>query len=349
LSETRVVEFAEPLTLAGQGSFYVGGKLTHSSAPASFHAGLDGRPDYDTPGTIMAGQTYVEYEVPVDARPTPLVMLAGGCHVGTTYGQTPDGREGWRTLGVRRGFPVYLPDAARRGRSGFDPTTILEVRRGTLPPTALPNLTVLTAETNWPMNRIGPAYGTPYPGVQFPVDHYEHYMAQTVPDWDLPELRSQPLCDGFVALLEEIGPSVVFSHSASVSVGWMLVRQRPDLVKAHVAVEGGGGPLDGFSPSGPQEHDSGAAAVLEGELREYAKVPSLTVLCDYLELDPLWSRFRQSSEQFARRVSERGGLADVLDLPAVGEKGNTHVPMIDRNSAAVFDLIVDWLETRCGI
>jgi pimeloyl-ACP methyl ester carboxylesterase len=196
------------------------------------------------------------------------------------------------------------------------------------------------------MNRLGPSFGDAYPGVQFPVDHYEQYMASTVPDWDLPEMRSQYLCDGAIALLETVGPSVVFSHSASVSVGWMLVRQRPELVRAHVAVEGGGGPIDELSPSGGVANGSLDARV-ESELCEYAKVPSLTVLGDNFSQDPLWSLFRQSSERFANLVSERGGRADVLDLPELGETGNTHVPMLDRNSHRVFDLIATWLEVNC--
>ena len=230
-----------PIILARQGCFYAGGRLRTSSVPASFHAGIPGRPDYDTPGTIRVDHAYVEYQVPVDARPTPILMVGGGCHLGNLYDETPDGREGWRTLGVRAGYAVCVVDPPRRGRSPFDPTTILEVRRGGLPPDSLPMLTTLTAETNWPMTRIGPILGTPYPDVQFPVDHFDGYMARIAPDWDLPDLRSETIFQALVGVLEAAGPSIVITHSATVTVGWMVVRRRPDLVRAHIAVEGGGG------------------------------------------------------------------------------------------------------------
>jgi hypothetical protein len=127
----------------------------------------------------------------------------------------------------------------------------------------------------------------------------------------------------------------------------MVVRRRPDLVRAHVAVEGGGGPIDELTPSGgePSSHD----ALIDEELRAYAQVPSLTVLGDFLDIDDLWTVFSDSSKRFAEQVAERGGIADVLDLPARGVTGNTHVPMFDRNSAQVLDLILAWVETRSGI
>jgi hypothetical protein len=38
-----------------------------------------------------------------------------------------------------------------------------------------------------------------------------------------------------------------------------------------------------------------------------------------------------------------GGKADVLDLPAMGIKGNTHMLMMDRNSDEVAKLVHDWI------
>ncbi len=46
-------------------------------------------------------------------------MWHGGGLSGVTYETTPDGREGWQTLFLRKGFKVYTSDAVERGRSGF--------------------------------------------------------------------------------------------------------------------------------------------------------------------------------------------------------------------------------------
>ena len=121
-------------------------------------------------------------------------------------------------------------------------------------------------------------------------------MARIAPDWDLPDLRSETIFQALVGVLEAAGPSIVITDSATVTVGWMVVRRRPDLVRAHIAVEGGGGPIDALTPSGGSAATFDAA--MNAEPREFARVPSLTVLGDYLDLDELWSVFG-----LARRAS----------------------------------------------
>src|SRR6187455_3462299 len=80
------------------------------------------------PGRITVNQMYVHYRVPAAAKGVPVVMVHGSNHTGVTYETTPDGREGWATYFVRQGHPVYVVDHAGRGRSGFDPTALNQVR-----------------------------------------------------------------------------------------------------------------------------------------------------------------------------------------------------------------------------
>ena len=59
-------------------------------------------------------------------------------------------------------------------------------------------------------------------------------------------LKSEELVNpALIALLEKIGPSVVMTHSHAGVFGWAASDQRPDLVKAHVAIE----------PNGPTFYD----------------------------------------------------------------------------------------------
>jgi pimeloyl-ACP methyl ester carboxylesterase len=46
-----------------------------------------------------------------------------------------------------------------------------------------------------------------------------------------------------VALLEKVGPAIVLTHSQSGVFGFKIADARPDLVKAHVAVEPNGPPF----------------------------------------------------------------------------------------------------------
>ena len=102
-----------PLTITEQGSFFVGGTViqadgTYSTENPMSHAGQ----------TFHGDHAYVSYQIPVNARRLPLVFLYGAGQSGKTWESTPDGREGFGTLFLRRGFATYLLDQPRRGRAG---------------------------------------------------------------------------------------------------------------------------------------------------------------------------------------------------------------------------------------
>lgn len=79
---------------------------------------------YDNNQPTAAGQSfhgdhlYAFYQVPVQPKPLPIVMLHGAFQSARSWESTPDGREGFQTLFLRRGFSVYLVDQPRRGRAG---------------------------------------------------------------------------------------------------------------------------------------------------------------------------------------------------------------------------------------
>ena len=92
------------MTLSTQGNFFVGGHYMQTK---------DGR-------QIMIGQMYVQYQIPAHkTHPYPIVMIHGGGQTGEGYYETPDGREGWATWFLRRGYAVYVVDQVDRGRSGY--------------------------------------------------------------------------------------------------------------------------------------------------------------------------------------------------------------------------------------
>ena len=103
---------AGPLVIQAQGSFAVGGTVRRTPG------------DYDNNKPTAAGQSfhgdhlYAFYQVPQNAKATPIVMLHGAFQSARSWETTSDGREGFQTLFLRRGFPVYLVDQPRRGRAG---------------------------------------------------------------------------------------------------------------------------------------------------------------------------------------------------------------------------------------
>src|SRR5262249_9844941 len=192
-----------PLELADEGSFFVNGQLVTSSHPGTPAVGPM------QPGQITTGQMYVHYRIPKTVTGPAIVMVHGSGHTGMTYETTPDGREGWATYFVRKGFPVYVVDHSGRGRSGFDPTPINRARAESNP-AGLPEIQIAPRERAWYFFRIGKTYPTPFPGSQFPVEAFDQYTAQLVPNAEatLPGGGANTV-KALAALLDKIGPAVV--------------------------------------------------------------------------------------------------------------------------------------------
>ena len=112
-----------PLTIARQGSFFVGGREVKSET-------LSTLPAYAASGTITVDQMYVRYQVPAGVPGVPITLIHGCCLTGKTWETTPDGRMGWDEYFVRQGHPTYVIDQAWRGRSAADPSAINAVRSG---------------------------------------------------------------------------------------------------------------------------------------------------------------------------------------------------------------------------
>ena len=213
-----------PLELQDEGSFFVNGQLV--ALEPSRHRRRSASPP---PGTITVNQMYVQYRIPKTVVGPAIVMVHGSGHTGATYETTPDGREGWATYFARKGFPVYVVDHSGRGRSGFNPTAINRARAGEADAAALPDLQIAPRERAWYFFRIGTTYPTPFPGSQFPVEAFDHYTAQLVPNAEatLPGAGANTV-QALGALLDKIGPAVVMVHSQSGAYGMDLVRAQRD-------------------------------------------------------------------------------------------------------------------------
>ena len=91
----------------------------------------------------------------------------------------------------------------------------------------LPDIQIAPRERAWYFFRIGATYPTPFPGSQFPVDAFDQYTAQLVPNAEatLPGTGANSV-QALGALLDKIGPAVVMVHSQSGAYGMDLVRAR---------------------------------------------------------------------------------------------------------------------------
>ena len=111
-SSTKAIKENKYLIIKEQGSFAVGGTvITNAGTFDPYKPTPEGQ-------TFRGDHAYVFYQIPQKARKFPLVMWHGIGQFSKTWETTPDGREGYQTIFLRRNFPVYLIDQPRRGNAG---------------------------------------------------------------------------------------------------------------------------------------------------------------------------------------------------------------------------------------
>jgi len=316
-----------PIALKEMGSFHVGGReVVISGKPVkevTFSPG--GVPaKVDPNGVYQVEQMYVQYFIPSRQRGSlPLLMWHGGGLTGVTYETTPDGREGWLNYFVKQGWATYNSDAVERGRSGW--AMYPDVFKG--------EPVFLTKENPFERFRIGagagsynkdPAKMKPMPGSQFPLDGYDNFTKQNVPRWTTTD---DAIIAAYLALVDRVCPCVVLVHSQAGPFGIRVAQARPDKVKALVLVE----------PA--QKGDDAKVAALKD-------TPIVAVYGDYIPQDSRWPTIKKTVLDFLGQVKAAGGNYDVIDLPAMGIKGNSHMLMMDRNNLEVAALIQQWLEKK---
>jgi pimeloyl-ACP methyl ester carboxylesterase len=204
-----------PLMIQEQGSFAVGGTVV--TAPGTFDPIRHGA--YNPADQSVEGQTlhgdhaYVFYQIPVNPRPLPLVMWHGHGQSAKTWETTPDGREGFQTLFLRRRFPVYLVDQPRRGRAS----------RSTVPM----NLTAAPDEQLWyGIFRLG-VWPSFFPGVQFSQnpEALDQFFRQMVPNTGPFDMDVNVAAVS--ALFDKIGPGILITLSQSGGPGWRTAMKDP--------------------------------------------------------------------------------------------------------------------------
>ena len=133
-------EDAPPIQIARQGSFAAGGTVLGQGSEATLHC----------------DHGFVEYQVPADARPVALFLWHSSS--AAVWQNRWDGGEGFQSLFLRRGFPVYLWDGPRVGRANWGCEDYGYK--------ALAGRDQQNVTSSW---RFGPKWGEWYPGVQFPT------------------------------------------------------------------------------------------------------------------------------------------------------------------------------------
>ena len=326
-----------PLMIQEQGSFAVGGTVL--STPGTFNPKTPADPAGQT---LHGDHAYVFYQKPVKARKYPLMFLHGAGQFSKTWQTTPDGREGFQNIFLRRGYSVYLLDQPRRGNAG----------RGTIGTTITP----ATDEQMWfTQFRVGvwPDY---FPGVKFPQDKetLNQYFRQMTPNTGPFDMGV--ISDALAALSAKVGPGILVTHSQGGGPGWAAIMKSPNL-KAVVAYEPGSNfafPETEVPETIPNKFNPLAAyGVPMEEFKKLTRIPIVIYYGDYIPDTPsdipaqdYWRACLQMATKWAETVNKHGGDVTVVHLPKAGIKGNTHFPFSDLNNVEIADLLSKWLKEK---
>jgi len=328
----------EPLMIQEQGSFAIGGTvITKSGKFDPLRPTPDGQ-------TLHGDHAYVFYQLPVNARQFPLVMWHGFGQFSKTWETTPDGREGYQNIFLRRGFGVYLIDQPRRGNAG----------RGTQPI----SLTPTPDEQGWfGTFRLG-IWPDFFPGVQFSRDPeaLNQYFRSMTPDTSPIDVEVNTRA--VAALFDKVGPGILVTHSHSGGFGWRTAIKNQN-VRAIVSYEPGSGFVfpEGEAPA-PIPSSGGPLAAVGISLAEFmslTKIPIVIYYGDFIPKEPManpgqdgWRARLEMARKWRDAVNKRGGDVTLVHLPEVGIQGNTHFPFSDLNNLQVADLMSTWL-TKKGL
>lgn len=326
-------ENTPPLVLKTQGSFTFGGTVIMGANGDTFHG----------------DHGYAQFQTPPHARRYPLVMWHGAGLSGSTYESTPDGRDGYRSIFLRRGFSVYTIDQPRQGRAG----------RSSKGSAALPDATPKESSL-FNVFRLGvwAPPGSPefFPGVQFPRNPEvlaEYFRQQTLHgtggdrlDWSGAGEAHQVNTDAVAGLMDKVGPAVLITHSGGANQGWTAA-MKSHKVQAIVAYEPTNFqfPEGELPPTGPLQSSH---AVPLRDFLKLTKIPIQLVYGDNLDRVPLWPQAFRDAQAFVDAVNRHGGKAELLHLPRLGVMGNTHFPFSDLNNVVIADLLSGYL-ARYGL
>ncbi|MCR6727760.1 alpha/beta hydrolase [Agrobacterium fabrum] len=336
VAHAQPVTKPQPLIIQEQGSFAVGGAVSETVGTYNNNAPTaDGQ-------SLHGDHAYVFYQVPQDAKPLPIVMLHGAFQSGRSWETTPDGREGFQSIFLRKGFSTYIVDQPRRGRAGNSTVAT------TIEPTPYDQLF-------FDQFRLGkwPDY---FENVQFdrsPVA-LDQFLRSVTPNTG--PFDANVISDAMSALFEKTGPGILFTHSQAGGPGWLTAIKNPN-VKGIVALEPGSGFI---FPEGEVPADMpSAAGTLKGEavpvadFEKLTKLPIVIYYGDNFPIEPTTERGQDNwrvrlamAKLWVDTVNKHGGDASLVHLPEIGIKGGTHFLMSDLNNVEIADVVSKFLTDK---
>ncbi|MEN9385511.1 MAG: hypothetical protein RLZZ185_252 [Bacteroidota bacterium] len=331
-----VIAQKRPLLIQEQGNFAVGGTvITNPGTYDPIKRGPEGQ-------TFHGDHAYITYQIPMKARKLPLVFWHGIGQFSRTWTSTPDGREGFNNIFLRKRYSVYLIDQPRRGNAG----------RSTVAATINPTP---DEQMWWGTFRVGVGNNY-YPGVQFAQDEEtrNQYFRQMTPN--IGGFDTEVITNATSQLFDKIGDGILVTHSHSGGFGWATAIKNPH-IKAIASYEPGSGFVfpEGEVPE-PIPSSSGALTAMSVSKEDFLKLTKIPIIIYYGDFIPEkydenpgadgWRARLEMARKWRDKVNAYGGDVTVVHLPEIGIKGNTHFPFSDLNNQQIADLLETFFKNK---
>lgn len=182
----------------------------------------------------------------------------------------------------------------------------------------------------------------------------EQYFRQMTPNTG--PYDAQVHSDAAAALLVRTGPAVLVTHSQGGGPGWLTAIKSRN-VKGIVALEPGSGFI---FPEGevPEAMPSAAGtlapeAVPPADFRRLTRIPIVIYYGDNFPVEPTAERGQDNwrvrlamARLWVAAINRHGGDAQLVHLPEIGVRGNTHFLMSDLNNVQIAGLVSRFLADK---
>ena len=327
--------FASPLHIDKQGIFSAGGITITSPGTFDHYKQLEATGKGQTAHVDHAN---VLYQIPQKADKAPIIFLHGYGQSRMGWMTTPDGREGWSDMFLRKGHSVFLVDEPRRGEAGATSVS--------------GDISTKTLEQRWYTQfRIGKwenGKSVPNIGSQFANsdEAVEQFFRQMTPDTGMKsdmgaDFDGEMVAKALAVTVDKVysmtgQKPVVFTHSQGGRAGWLTAKYTKNIA-AIVAIEPGNAP---------------ATDSAEYKSMAEQQIPVAFYFGDYIHNgDPklaateIWQGKLLECETFTAEYNNAGGKSVVFDLPKEGIYGNDHFMFQNLNNDVIAKHIEKWMQS----
>jgi hypothetical protein len=179
--------------------------------------------------------------------------------------------------------------------------------------------------------RFGSSYPHAYADEQFPVQAADELYKQMIPDLNAQLPTPNPTLTNMAALARQLKGAVLMGHSESGFFPEQAALLDPTDIRGLITIEA-----------------QCPANLTAQQIATLAKIPTLVMFGDHLGDAPTvivnWQTTFEVCNAFVEKVKAAGGDAQMMHLPKMGLRGNSHMLMQDKNNLQVADLILAWID-----